>query len=212
MAPSVYLFKCISVSLCQKFLIHYIVNAFCCFISPDNGGFSEDQQTMVSKYGSANVILQSKEVKACPQGLGQASPAQWSESEHGIGPLPRKKKGLHHSWSQNLISQRICWEWLEEFEHKMKSGSAADGRSLMDSTFNKDVFSKTKKVKKPDSSAELTVHRKSPELWIVEKELALRRRDGDDSRRIGAESMWSHHINYQTALSFTDKQVGQAWT
>ena len=108
MAPSVYLFKCISVSLCQKFLIHYIVNAFCCFISPDNGGFSEDQQTMVSKYGSANVILQSKEVKACPQGLGQASPAQWSESEHGIGPLPRKKKGLHQSWSQNLISQRIC--------------------------------------------------------------------------------------------------------
>jgi hypothetical protein len=30
------------------------------------------------------------------------------------------------------------------------------------------VFSNTKKVKKPDNSAELTVHRKSPELWIVE--------------------------------------------
>ena len=109
MAPSVYLFKCISVSLCQKFLIHYIVNAFCCFISPDNGGFSEDQQTMVSKYGSANVILQSKEVKACPQGFGQAWPAQWSGSEHGNGPLPGKKRGLHQRWSQNLI----CLGWLQ---------------------------------------------------------------------------------------------------
>ena len=45
---------------------------------------------------------------------------------------------------------------------------AADCCSLIHVTFNKDVFSNTKKVKKPDNSAELTVHRKSPELWIVE--------------------------------------------
>ena len=57
-------------------------------------------------------MLQSKESNTCPQGLGHASPAQWSGSEHGNAPLPRKKKGLHRRWSQNLISQRACWEWV----------------------------------------------------------------------------------------------------
>ena len=45
--------------------------------------------------GPMKLMLQSKDSNAFPQGFGHASPAQWSESEHGNGPLPRKKKGLH---------------------------------------------------------------------------------------------------------------------
>ena len=67
------------------------------------------------------------------------------------------------------------------------------------------MFSKTKTIKKPDSSAELTVHRKNPELWIVEKELALRSSDGDDSQRIGPHwgkiIAWSHEL-YNCTIHF----------
>jgi len=63
------------------------------------------------------------------------------------------------------------------------------------------VFSKTKTIKKPDSSAELTVHRKSPELrksWLSGAATATIR---SALGRIGAKLAWSHEL-YNCTIHF----------